>query len=164
MLGVPRISTLVSIIILISGLLQGGHPTPSCASSGSNSGSSDGVKGDIFPGSRFPGKMEQRGGEGGGGGGGGGGGLPQHPKLLERASLPADFLWNQQHQSQLLSANRYDPYLTFIQFFIRKKGSKTVSRGHDLGISRLNFLCPFSISFLFDPRSWPSCRLMCQKS
>ena len=67
------------------------------------------MKGDIFPGSRFPGKMEQR---------GGGGGPPQHPKLLERASLPADFLWNQQHQSQLLSANRYDPYLTFKQFFI----------------------------------------------
>ena len=98
----------------ISGLLQGGHPTPSCASSGSSSSSSDGVKGDIFPGSRFPGKMEQR------GGGGGGGGephhhLPQHPKLLERASLPADFPWNQQHQSQLLCANRDDSYLTFYQ-------------------------------------------------
>ena len=112
MQGIPWIPT-VNIItfILISGL-QGGHPTPSCASSGSSSGgSSDGVKGDIFPGSRFPGKMEQRGGEGGGGGGGGG--PHQHPKLLERASLPADFLWNQQQQSQLLSANRDGTYLTF---------------------------------------------------
>ena len=93
--------------------MQGGrhpHPTPSCARSGSSSSSSDGVKGDSFPGSRFPGNMEPH--RGGDDGGGGGGGPPQqqqqqqHPKLLERASLPADFLWSQQHQSQLLSANR----------------------------------------------------------
>ena len=92
--------------------LQGGHhPTPSRGSSGS---SGDGVKkGDVFPGGPFPGKMEQQ-----RGGGGGGpppplqGQQPQHPKLLERASLPAELLWNQQHPSQLLSANRDDSRLT----------------------------------------------------
>ena len=53
---------------------------------------------DVFPGSHLPGGMER--------GGGGGGDPPQHPKLLERASLPADFLWQHHQSSRLLTADR----------------------------------------------------------